>query len=176
VNATDPSTDAGTSRPGAKAAPWTHRGRPVHRVVLLWLVFAALAFCAIQTAWRLWLLDAGKPVVGEVTVAADSCRARNRANCFLGRAIVNPRMDAHKLKVSKIPGGRFYSVGETVEMRVHPHEHLYLAAVYTPANWLLGPIRTLAIALLLLFAALMPARHPALWLTPVVIVLFLTLG
>jgi hypothetical protein len=176
VNATDPSTEAATPRVSAKAAPWTHRGRPVHRVILLWLVLAALAFCAIQTGWRFWLMSAGTPVVGEVTVAADSCRARNRANCFLGRAIVNPRMDAHKFKVSKIPGGRFYQVGETVQMHVHPSERLYLAAVYTPVNWLLGPIRTFAIALLLLFAALMPARRPALWLTPVVIVLFLTLG
>jgi hypothetical protein len=176
VNATEPITKAAASRVAAKPAPWTHRGRPVHRVILLWLMLAALAFCAIQTGWRLWLLKAGEPVIGEVTVAADSCRTRNRANCFLGRAIVNPRMDAHKLKVSRIPGGRFYTVGQTVEMRVHPHDRLYLAAVYTPVNWLLGPIRTLAIALLMLFSALMPARRPALWLTPLVAVLFLFFG
>jgi hypothetical protein len=176
MNAPVPSPDIAAPPSAAKPAPWTHRGRPVHRVILLWLVFAALAFCALQTSWRLWLMNAGTPVVGEVTVAADSCRTRHRANCFLGRAIVNPRMDAHKLKVSKIPGGRFYRVGETVQMHVHPSERLYLAAVYTPVNWLLGPIRTFAIALLLLFAALMPARRPALWLTPVVTVLFLTLG
>ena len=169
------STDI-TTQSVAKPSPWTHRGRPVHRVILLWLALAALAFCAIQTGWRFWLMSAGTPVVGEVTVAADSCQTRHRANCFLGRAIVNPRMDAHRFKVSKMPGGRFYSVGETVEMRVHPSQRFYLAAVYTPVNWLLGPIRTLAIALLLAFAACMPARRVALWLTPVVIVLFLTLG
>lgn len=148
----------------------------MHRVILLWLALGALAFCTIQTGWRLWLLDAGQPVVGEVTVAADSCRARSRANCFLGRAIVNPRMDAHRLKVSKIPGGRFYSVGETVDMRVHPHDRLYLAAVYTPVNWMLGPIRSLCIALLLVFSALMPARRPWLWLPPVFAVLVLVFG
>jgi hypothetical protein len=176
VNATDPSADTAAPRAATKPAPWTYRGRPAHRTVLLWLALAALAFAAIQTGWRLWLLDAGTPVVGEVIVAADSCRTRHRANCFLGRAIVNPRMDAHKFSTSKIPGGRFYTVGETVEMRVYPSQRLYLAAVYTPANWLLGPIRTLAIALLLVFAAFMPARRPALWLTPVVIVLFLSFG
>ena len=176
MNAMHPPTETAPTAPATKPAPWTHHGRPVHRVILLWLVAVALAFCAIQTGWRIWLLDAGQPVVGEVTVAADSCRTRHRANCFLGRAIVNPRMPAHKFKASKIPGGRFYSVGETVDMRVHPSERMYLAAVYTPVNWLLGPIRTLAIALLLLFAAFMPARRLALWLTPVVIVLFLVFG
>lgn len=171
-----PSSDTAAPPVAAKPAPWTHRGRPVHRVILLWLVLAALAFCAIQAGWRFWLMSAGTPVVGEVTVAADSCRARNRANCFLGRAIVNPRIDAHRLKTSRIPGGRFYTVGELVEMRVHPSERFYLAAIYTPVNWLLGPIRTAVIALLLLFAALMPARRPALWLTPVVASLFLVFG
>ncbi|HEY1137086.1 MAG TPA: hypothetical protein VGE64_06325 [Xanthomonadaceae bacterium] len=176
MNAPVPSPDIAAPPSAATPAPWTYRGRPVHRVILLWLVLVALVFCALQTGWRFWLMSAGTPVVGEVTVAADSCRTRHRANCFLGRAIVNPRMDAHKLNVSKIPGGRFYTVGETVEMRIYPHDRMYFAAVYTPVNWLLGPIRTAVIALLLLFAALMPARRPALWLTPVVIVLFLTLG
>ena len=148
----------------------------MHRVILPWLAFAALVFCTLQTGWRLWLLEAGMPVVGEITVASDSCRTRHRANCFLGRAIVNPRMDAHAFSTTKVPGGRFYSVGETVEMRVHPSRRFYLAAVYTPVNWLLGPFRTLAIALLLLCAAPMPARRPVLWLTPVVIALFLMLG
>lgn len=176
MNAPVPSPDIAAPPSAAKPAPWTYRGRPVHRVILLWLVLVALAFCVLQTGWRFWLMSAGTPVVGEVTVAADSCRTRNRANCFLGRAVVNPRMDTHRLKTSRIPGGRFYSVGETVEMRVYPSERFYLAAIYTPVNWLLGPVRTAAIALLLLFAALMPARRPALWLTPVVAALFLVFG
>lgn len=141
---------------------------PLHRKILLWIVLAVVPFCALQVGWRLWLLSAGDSVVGEVTVAADSCRTRHRANCFLGRAIVNPRMDTHKLKVSKIPGGRFYSIGETVEMRVYPAERLYLAAVYTPINWLLGPVRTcdrVAAAVL-----------KALWIPPIVIAIFLTMG
>ena len=149
---------------------------PVHRKLLLWTVLAAAGFCAVQLGWRVWLLHAGDPVVGEVTIATDSCRARHRANCFLGRAIVNPRMDTHTLKVSKIPGGRFYSVGETVEMRVYPAERLYLAAVYTPIDWLLGPARTAVIALLLLFAALMPARLKALWIPPIALAFFLLMG
>ena len=149
---------------------------PIHRKILLWIVLAVVSFCALQLGWRFWLLSAGDPVVGEITVAADSCRTKNRANCFLGRAIVNPRMDTHKLKVSKIPGGRFYSVGETVEMRVYPAERLYLAAVYTPINWLLGPVRTAVIAILILFSALMPARLKLLWIPPIVIAIFLTMG
>lgn len=149
---------------------------PIHRKILLWIVLAVVSFCALQLGWRFWLLSAGDPVVGEITVAADSCRTKHRANCFLGRAIVDPRMDTHKYKVSRIPGGRFYSVGETVEMRVYPAERLYLAAVYTPVNWLLGPVRTAAIALLLLFSALMPARMKVLWIPPIVIAFFLTLG
>lgn len=149
---------------------------PIHRKILLWILLAIVSFCALQLGWRFWLLSAGDPVVGEVTVAQDSCRTKNRANCFLGRAIVNPRMDTHKLKVSKIPGGRFYSVGETVEMRVYPAERLYLAAVYTPINWLLGPVRTAVIALLILFSALMPARLKVLWIPPIVIAIFLTMG
>lgn len=149
---------------------------PIHRKILLWTALAVVSFCVVQVGWRFWLLSAGDPVVGEVTVAADSCRTRHRANCFLGRAIVNPRMDTHKLKVSRIPGGRFYSVGETVEMRVYPAERLYLAAVYTPINWLLGPVRTAAIALLILFSALMPARLKVLWIPPIVIAIFLALG
>lgn len=149
---------------------------PIHRKILLWIVLAVVSFCALQLGWRFWLLSAGDPVVGEITVAADSCRTKHRANCFLGRAIVDPRMDGHKYKASKIPGGRFYSVGETVEMRVYPAERLYLATVYTPVNWLLGPVRTAAIALLLLFSALMPARMKVLWIPPIVIAIFLTLG
>lgn len=149
---------------------------PIHRKILLWIVLAVVAFCALQLGWRFWLLSAGDPVVGEITVAADSCRTKHRANCFLGRAIVDPRMDTHKYKVSRIPGGRFYSVGETVEMRVYPAERLYLAAVYTPVDWLLGPVRTAAIALLLLLSALMPARMKGLWIPPIVIAIFLTLG
>lgn len=149
---------------------------PIHRKILLWIVLAAAGFCAVQLGWRFWLLSAGDPVAGEITVAADSCRTKHRANCFLGRAIVDPRMDTHKLKVSKIPGGRFYSVGETVEMRVYPAERLYLAAVYTPINWLLGPVRTAAIALLILFSALIPARLKLLWIPPIVIAIFLTIG
>jgi hypothetical protein len=149
---------------------------PIHRKILLWVVLAVVSFCAVQVGWRLWLLSAGDPVVGEIRVAQDSCRTKHRANCFLGRAIVNPRLDTHKFKVSKIPGGRFYSVGETVEMRVYPAERLYLAAVYTPIDWLLGPVRTAAIALLILFSALMPARLKLLWIPPIVIAIFLTMS
>jgi hypothetical protein len=149
---------------------------PIHRKILLWVVLAVVSFCAVQVGWRLWLLSAGDPVVGEIRVAQDSCRTKHRANCFLGRAIVNPRMDTHKFKVSRIPGGRFYSVGETVEMRVYPAERLYLAAVYTPIDWLLGPVRTAAIALLILFSALMPARLKLLWIPPIVIAIFLTMS
>jgi hypothetical protein len=149
---------------------------PIHRKILLWIVLAVVSFCAVQLGWRFWLLSAGDPVVGEIRVAQDSCSTKHRANCFLGRAIVNPRLDTHKFKVSKIPGGRFYSVGETVEMRVYPAERLYLAAVYTPIDWLLGPVRTAAIALLLLFSALMSARLKLLWIPPIVIAIFLTMG
>ena len=53
---------------------------------------------------------------------------------------------------------------------------MYLAAVYTPVNWLLGPGRSAAVALLLLFAALMPARRKALWIVPVLVAMFLVLG
>jgi hypothetical protein len=149
---------------------------PIHRKILLWVVLAVVSFCAVQVGWRFWLLSAGDPVVGEIRVAQDSCRTKHRANCLLGRAIVNPRMDTHKFKVSRIPGGRFYSVGETVEMRVYPAERLYLAAVYTPIDWLLGPVRTAAIAVLILFSALMPARLKLLWIPPIVIAIFLTMG
>ena len=149
---------------------------PIHRKILLWVALAVVSFCAMQVGWRFWLLSAGDPVVGEIRVAQDSCRTKHRANCFLGRAIVNPRMHTHKLKVSKIPGGRFYSVGETLEMRVYPAERLYLAAVYTPIDWLLGPVRTAVIALLILFSALMPARLKLLWIPPIVIAIFLTMG
>lgn len=149
---------------------------PIHRKILLWVVLAVVSFCAVQLGWRFWLMSAGDRVVGEISVAQDSCRTKHRANCFLGRAVVNPRMDTHKFKVSRIPGGRFYSVGETVEMRVYPAERLYLAAVYTPIDWLLGPVRTAVIALLILFSALMPARLKVLWIPPIVIAIFLTLG
>lgn len=149
---------------------------PIHRRILLWLVLVATAFFAIQMTWRVWLLNAGDAVIGEVRVATDSCQSRHRANCFLGRAVVNPRMDAHIFKVTKIPGGQFYSVGEEIPMRIYPDKNFYLAAVYTPIDWLLGPIRTMTVALLWLFAALMPARHKALWITPIVITIFLIMG
>lgn len=136
-----------------------------------------MAFAALQTGYRLWLLKAGDAVIGEVTVAQDSCMSRKRANCFLGRAVVNPRMEAHKFKATKIPGGRFYDEGEELPMRVYPSERLlYLAAVYTPLNWLLGPVRFAAIALLLLFAAAMPQQRKAWWIVPSVVALLLTMG
>ncbi len=151
-------------------------GMPTHRKILLWLVFIATTYCALQVTWRVWLLNAGDAVVGEVRVATDSCQSRHRANCFLGRAVVNPRMDSHIFKVTKIPGGRFYSVGEEVPMRVYASKNFYLAAVYTPIDWLLGPIRTLAVALLWLFAAITPARLKVLWIPPIVITIFLIMG
>lgn len=157
--------------------PVTARGTPVHRVILLWGFAAFLGFSALQTGYRLWLLKAGDAVVGEVTVAQDSCMSRKRANCFLGRAVVNPRMANHKFKASKIPGGRFYDEGEELPMRVYPSERLlYLAAVYTPLNWLLGPVRFAVIGLLLLFAAMMPAARWGWWLGTTVLALSLTLG
>lgn len=157
--------------------PVTQGGTPVHRVILLWCCAAFLTLAALQTGYRLWLLQAGLAVVGEVTVAQDSCISRHRANCFLGRAVVNPRMPNHPFKTTKIPGGRFYDEGETVAMRVYPSEQrLYLAAVYTPINWLLGPVRFAGVALLLLFAASMPGQRVALWLVPTLIALGLTLG
>jgi hypothetical protein len=149
---------------------------PIHRKILLWMVAAAALFCALQVGWRVWLFNAGDAVVGEVTVATDSCRTRHRANCFLGRAVVNPRMEGHVFKVTKISGGRFYSVGEQLPMRVYPNKTFYLAAVYTPTDWLLGPARTAVIALLWLFAALMPAKRRGLWIPPIVISIFLMLG
>ncbi|MES2684540.1 MAG: hypothetical protein V4650_13555, partial [Pseudomonadota bacterium] len=67
--------------------------------------------------------------------------------------------------------------GETVAMRVYPSEQrLYLAAVYTPINWLLGPVRFAAVALLLLLAAAMPGQRVLLWLLPCILSLMLTLG
>jgi hypothetical protein len=158
------------------ATPAARRGMPPHRLVLLWLTAGALLFAAIQTGWRLWLSNAGEPVVGIVEVASDSCRSRHRANCYLGRAVVDPKMERHRFKTTKISGGRFYTVGEEVPMRVHPSERLYLAAVYTPVHWLLGPVRSGAVALLWLFAALMPARRKALWIVPCVLSLFLIFG
>lgn len=111
----------------------------MHRVILLWCCAAFLALAALQTSYRLWLLQVGEAVVGEVTVAQDSCITRHRANCFLGRAVVNPRMANHKFKSTKISGGRFYDEGEELPMRVYPSEkRLYLAAVYTPAQLAAG--------------------------------------
>lgn len=157
--------------------PVTQGGMPVHRVILLWCSAAFLGLAALQTGYRLWLRQAGDAVVGEVTVAQDSCLSRHRANCFLGRAVVNPRIENHKFKTTKIPGGRFYDEGETVAMRVYPSgQRLYLAAVYTPINWLLGPVRFAAVALLLLFAACMPGQRVVLWLPPTLAALAMTLG
>jgi hypothetical protein len=152
------------------------RTMPTHRKILLWLVLIATAFCALQVAWRVWLLNTGDAVVGEVRVATDSCQSRHRANCFLGRAVVNPRMDSHIFKVTKIPGGRFYSVGEEIPMRVYPNKTFYLAAVYTSMDWLLGPVRSSTVALLWLFSALMPARLKVFWIPPIIITLFLIMG
>lgn len=151
---------------------------PMHRLIFLWLAAGAFAFCAMQVGWRLWLLKAGDAVVGEVTVVQDSCHMRHRANCFLGRAAVNPRMGTHKFKTTKISGGRFYDVGEELPMRVYPSSPrlLYLAQVYTPLDWLLGPVRTGVITLLLLFAAAMPARRKVLWIAPCVLMVLLGLG
>lgn len=159
------------------AMPVTQGGTPVHRLILLWCCAGVMAFAALQTGYRLWLLQVGEAVVGEVSTANDSCTGRKRANCFLGRAVVNPRMANHKFKTTKIPGGRFYDEGEELPMRVYPSEQrLYLAAVYTPLNWLLGPVRFAAMALLLLFAACMPGQRVLLWLLPLVLALGMTLG
>jgi len=153
------------------------RGMPVHRLVLLWASLIPILFCTFQTGMRLWLLKAGEPVVGVVTVAQDSCRSRHRANCFMGRAVVDPHMDSHRLKTTKISGGRWYDVGEELPMRVHPSQRFYLAQVYTALDWLLGPVRSGVIALLLLVAAAMPARRrKALWIAPCVLATFLFLG
>lgn len=154
----------------------THSGRPVHRVILLWASLIPLAVLAFQLGMRFWLLQAGESVVGVVTVAQDSCVSRHHANCFLGRAVVDPRMAAHRFKTTKISGGRFYDVGEELPMRVHPSQRWYLAQVYDPLSWLLGPVRTAACLSLLLFAALMPAARRALWIPPCVLVLAFTLG
>lgn len=157
--------------------PTTARGTPVHRVILLWCAAAFLGFAALQTGYRLWLLHVGDAVIGEVSVAQDSCMSRKRANCFLGRAVVNPRMANHKFKTTKIPGGRFYDEGEELPMRVYPsQQRLYLAAVYTPLNWLLGPVRFAAVGMLLLFGALMPAPRIVLWAVPCVLAVGLSLG
>lgn len=158
------------------APPVGRRGMPLHRLILLWASLIPILFCAFQTGMRLWLLKTGEPVVGVVTVAQDSCRSRHRANCFMGRAVVNPRMDSHKLKTTKISGGRWYDEGEELPMRVYPAQRFYLAQVYTPLDWLLGPVRSGGIALLLLLAAAMPARRKALWITPCVLGAFLFLG
>ena len=148
---------------------------PVHRKVLLWSTVIPLLLLAYQLGMRLWLLQAGEPVVGVVTVVADSCR-KNRANCYWGRAIVNPRMDGHVYSTTKISGGRFYTVGEEIPMRVYPAQRLYLAQTYDRLSWILGPVRTVAALLLLLIAAAMPAARKVLWITPCVLVLFLVFG
>ncbi|WP_293389576.1 hypothetical protein [Nevskia sp.] len=148
----------------------------MHRLILLWTCTLPLAVLAFQLGMRFWLLQAGEPVVGMVTVAQDSCVTRHRANCFLGRAVVDPRMESHRFKSTRLPGGRFYRVGEELPMRVHPAQRLYLAQVYDPLSWLLGPVRTAACLLLLLFAAAMPAGRRALWVLPTCLVLFLSLG
>jgi hypothetical protein len=149
---------------------------PTHRKVLLWASLIPLAFLVFQVGMRMWLLTAGDEVVGVVTVASDSCKTKNRANCFLGRAVVDPKMDTHKFKTTKIPGGRFYDVGEELPMRIHPAQRLYLAQVYDLTSWILGPARTALILLLLLVAAAMPAARKALWIAPCVLVAFLFLG
>lgn len=151
-------------------------GRPVHRLILLWTCTLPLTVLAFQLGMRLWLLQAGEPVTGVVTVAQDSCATRHRANCFLGLAVVDPRMASHRFKTTTISGGRFYNVGEELPMRVYPAQRLYLAQVYDPLSWLFGPVRTAACLLLLLVAAAMPAQRMTLWLAPVFLVLFLSLG
>lgn len=157
--------------------PLTAGGVPAHRVILRWAALIPLLLLAFQLGTRCWLLQAGQPVTGVVTVAQDSCISRHRANCFLGRAVVDPQMDGHRMKTTKIPGGRYYDVGEALPMRMHPSSRFYLAQVYDPLSWLLGPVRTAAcLALLLLLASAMPAQRVALWLVPVCLVLFLTLG
>lgn len=148
---------------------------PAHRIVLLWCFAGFMGLAVLQTGYRLWLLRVGDAVVGVVSVAQDSCRSHKRANCFLGRAVVNPRLAGHPFKTTKIPGGRFYDEGEQLPMRVYPSERrLYLAAVYTPLNWLLGPVRFAVVALLLLFAASVPAGRRALWVSPCVLAVMLT--
>lgn len=162
------------------AGPWTMPltagGVPVHRVILRWAALIPLLLLAFQLGTRCWLLQAGQPVTGVVTVAQDSCISRHRANCFLGRAVVDPQMDGHRMKTTKIPGGRYYDVGEALPMRVHPSSRFYLAQVYDPLSWLLGPVRAAACLALLLLASAMPAQRVALWLVPVLLVLSLTLG
>lgn len=161
---------------GPWTMPQTAGGQPAHRVILRWAAVIPLAFLAFQLGMRVWLLEAGQPVTGVVTVAQDRCISRHRANCFLGRAVVDPRIDAHRLKTTRISGGRYYTVGEELPMRVHPSTRFYLAQVYDPLSWLLGPVRTAACLLLLLVASAMPAQRVALWLTPVLLVLVLFLG
>lgn len=164
------------SRRGPWTMPLTAGGVPVHRVILLWAALIPLLLLAFQLGSRFWLLQAGQPVTGVVTVVQDNCISRHRANCFLGRAVVDPQMEAHRMKTTKIPGGRYYDVGQTLPMRVHPSSRLYLAQVYDPLSWLLGPVRTAACLVLLLLAAAMPAQRLASWLVPVFLVLFLALG
>lgn len=148
---------------------------PVHRKILLWSTLIPLLLLTYQLGTRLWLLQAGEPVVGVVTVVADSCR-KNRANCYWGRAIVNPRMEGHTFSTTKISGGRFYTVGQELPMRVYPAKRLYLAQVYDPLSWILGPVRTVAALLLLLIAAAMPAARKVLWITPCALLPLLIFG
>lgn len=152
------------------------RRMPPHRQVLLWMTACALLFAATQLAWRVWLLQAGEPAVGIVDVVSEHCKKRQKGACFYGRAVVDPQIEGHRGQNSKIRGGRFYRVGERVPMRIHPSERMYFAAVYTPLDWLLGPVRSAAVALIWLFAALMPARRKALWIVPCVLSLSLIFG
>ncbi|MBA4286852.1 MAG: hypothetical protein C0434_15110 [Xanthomonadaceae bacterium] len=156
--------------------PLTASGQPVHRVILRWAALLPLLLLVFQLGSRWWLLQSGLPVTGVVTVAQDHCISRHRANCFLGRAVVDPRIATHRMKTTKISGGRYYTVGQALPMRVHPSPRFYLAQVYDPLSWLLGPARSAACLLLLLFASAMPARRVGLWGVPVLLVLSLSLG
>lgn len=150
---------------------------PTHRKILLWMSVAPILYCAAQVGMRLWLLKAGDEVVGVVTIVTDTCRTRHLSNCYLGRAIVDPRNYRYnKTKVTKISGGRFYTVGQELPMRIYPAQRVYLAQVYDLTNWIIGPVRTAVIALLLLLAAAMPAKPKVLWILPLVLVVFLTMS
>ena len=149
---------------------------PTHRKILLWAGVIPLVFLTFQLGMRVWLLRAGDEVVGVVSVVSDRCKTKNRANCYLGRATVDPKMQTHRLKTTRIPGGRFYAVGQELPMRVYPAERLFLAQFYDPVSWILGPARTAAILLLLLLAAAMPAARKVLWIVPCAIVPFLLFG
>lgn len=164
-----------TEAPPGAATPTKPR-MPPHRRVLLWMTACALLFAAIQAGWRGWLLYAGEPAVGIVDVVSEHCKKRQKGACFYGRAVVDPQIEGHRGKNTKIRGGRFYTVGERVPMRVYPSERMYFAAVYTPLDWLLGPVRSAAVAALWLLAALVPARRKALWIALCVLSLLLIFG